>query len=1184
MNPESQNPRPELEARLTALLLGELPEQEAATLRQVISQDPELLALERRLKATIGLVRETAHPREQGESEVAPLRLSEERRQRLLAHFKTVRPQEFSKRRWWEVRLTVPVAAAAILIALLGVAMLLPALSRSKSRAQSFSALGGHAFEFRAPSEPENTRKIVLKGSAGSDNFKTWSLENARRTPMTVTVQSGAAPGQNDGVSYASVESQKNSFVGRYAYAVPGAKSELGPQITNNSLPELAKDRESLATFQFNNTWSDTTPAPAISDPTTGLPMNAYAYQSTTNLVAVDGLTKVPMLGDIPAFGRLMRSKSEAEQSNGQLYEVNVAGFVNVDTANVNYASTAGGPVSQSMEGSGTAQPQTVEALQQALENPAGRPALAPPRPTAPVSATPPAPLPVGGVVAASNGGEIQLPPQALRENEKVIDFALHHKPATSVLTGDLGLATGLDRTSGTAGIAAERGERERLVAQQVISEDRRKLSKDDVADLTQLALNNAEAAKQLSDAERKLKEMQRFAQILNMKLLSEGDSNGSKTLMPVIVSKAKAESSENHKLGFRLQELLTGKDERYALVKTERDQTDITSLASPEATSFDPYFFQTELEVMQSQKVLGRVVKDLNLEETWANKNGGKRLTSDQAVALLKKNLDLQTVPKSELIQVGVKAGTAEEAARLANAVAVAYRDYRVDERKRLSVGGIAALDSALKVQDKNLASAQAEVDRLRLQVLASTTNQLADAPLPKPAVPAPIPQPEVLTRDNAFSTFSLNVSDVSFKLAGASLEKGTLPEPNSIRAEEFINAFDYRDPEPAPGAPIAFAYERAQDPFAQNRDFIRFSIKTAAQGRQSGQPLNVVLLLDNSGSMERADRVRIIQEALRVLATQLHVQDTLSVVTFARTARLFVDGVPGDQAGKVAEEVSGLTPQGGTNLEEAMNLAYQTALRHYLANGVNRVVLLTDGAANLGDVDPESLQQKVEAQRKQGIALDCFGIGWEDYNDDLLEVLSRHGDGRYGFINTPDEAASEFAGQLAGALRVAAADVKVQVEFNPNRVTAYRQIGYAKHQLTKEQFRDNSVDAGELGAAEAGNALYVAQVNPAGDGPLATVRVRYKVPGTSDYREQEWSVAYTGATVALEQASPAMRLSAVAASFAERLASSPYASEVSVDRLLGYLNGVPDVYGADGRPRKLEWMLRQAKSLEGK
>ncbi len=328
----------------------------------------------------------------------------------------------------------------------------------------------------------------------------------------------------------------------------------------------------------------------------------------------------------------------------------------------------------------------------------------------------------------------------------------------------------------------------------------------------------------------------------------------------------------------------------------------------------------------------------------------------------------------------------------------------------------------------------------------------------------------------------------------------------------------------------------------------------------------------------------MQIIREALRVLASQLQPQAKFSVVTFARTARLWVDGVPGDQAGKAAEEVSGLTPEGGTNLEEAMNVAYQTALRHYLPNGINRVVLLTDGAANLGNVDPEALKQKVETQRKQGFALDCFGIGWEGYNDDLLEILSRNGDGRYGFINTPEEAATEFAGQLAGALQVAASDVKVQVEFNPNRVSAYRQIGYAKHQLTKEQFRDNTVDAAEIGAAESGNALYVIEANPGGEGPLAIVRVRFKIPGTSDYREHEWTVPFTGNAVSLEHASPAMRLAATASAFSEWLMSSPYATEVSPDNLLGYLGGVPEVYGADTRPKKLEWMIRQAKSIAGK
>ena len=451
---------------------------------------------------------------------------------------------------------------------------------------------------------------------------------------------------------------------------------------------------------------------------------------------------------------------------------------------------------------------------------------------------------------------------------------------------------------------------------------------------------------------------------------------------------------------------------------------------------------------------------------------------------------------------------------------------------------------------------------------------------PAPRP-VPAPVPPPEVASLDNPFSTFSLNVSDVSWRLAAAALEKGGLPDPGSIRTEEFINAFDYRDPEPGPGAPVGFAWERSAFPFAQQRDLLRLSLRTAALGREAARPLHLVLLLDNSGSMERADRVAILREALQVLARQLHPADRISVVTFARTPRLWLDAIPGPQAAERLATLGTLTPEGGTNLEEALKLAYATAARHFMAPGVNRVVLLTDGAANLGETDAAVLRRQVEEQRRRGIALDCFGIGWEGYNDDLLEQLSRNGDGRYGFINTPEEAAAGFAAQLAGALHVAAADVKVQVEFNPQRVPRWRQIGYARHQLTKEQFRDNTVDAAELGAAEAGNALYVVETNPAGTGPIATVRVRFRVPETGAYREQEWVVPFTGPAVGFDRATPSLRLAGTAASFGESLAASPFAGEVTTDRLLGYLQGVPAAFAPDPRPGRLEWMIRQAKSI---
>lgn len=712
------------------------------------------------------------------------------------------------------------------------------------------------------------------------------------------------------------------------------------------------------------------------------------------------------------------------------------------------------------------------------------------------------------------------------------------------------------------------------------------------VTNATQLASIRA-----YDDKKRDLEEMVDLQRLIIRKMNVEDiDAGLPKSAQVEIVESAQPVTPKKPSMWHRLAGESAPVASSVAKIKIERDKSDIEDVAdsagsdSSKFNPYDPHFLQTESELITSEAVLGKTV-DLLAKDGRAI-NEAKRT---EAIAELRKRIEVQPVKNTSVMEIRANGNTPEETTKLAQAVSEAYRRWKHEQGAELAMGALRSLKEKSNEQEEKIRIVKQELAQLQQNLgivdgdtsgRQSETSKKIDADLPirKPSTNAPIPQPEVLTSENAFSTFSLNVSDVAFKLAAASLEQGQMPDSASVRSEEFINAFDYRDPEPKADAPIAFAWERARYPFAHNRDLLRFSLKTAAEGRQAGRPLNLVLLLDSSGSMERVDRVRIIREALRVLAGQLQPQDKLSVISFARTARLVADGIPGSQAGAVVEQVSGLTPQGGTNLEEAMRLAYQTAARHYLAAGINRVVLLTDGAANLGDVAPDSLKQQVETQRRQGIALDCFGIGWEGFNDDLLEVLSRNGDGRYGFINSPEEAATEFAGQLAGALKVAASDVKVQVEFNTNRVTAYRQIGYAKHQLKKEQFRDNTVDAAEIAAQEAGNALYTVEVNPTGSGPLGTVRVRYKVPGTTDYREQAWDVPYTGYALSVEQSSPAMRLAASAAAFSEWLVASPFAAEVTPDRVLGLLNGVPEVFGADSRPKKLEWMIRQAKSLEGK
>lgn len=455
---------------------------------------------------------------------------------------------------------------------------------------------------------------------------------------------------------------------------------------------------------------------------------------------------------------------------------------------------------------------------------------------------------------------------------------------------------------------------------------------------------------------------------------------------------------------------------------------------------------------------------------------------------------------------------------------------------------------------------------------------------PAEKPSSSSRIIQQETLASENRFSTFSLNVSDVSFKTALATIQNRALPNPQSIREEEFVNAFNYNDPAPPRGAKIGFYWERARYPFAHNRDIVRFSVQTATLGRGLGKPMNLVILLDNSGSMERPDRVAIITEAMKVLAGQLKQGDKISVIAFARTPRLIIDGMVWGNAEAFLNRVLNLNPHGGTNLEDAMRLGYSTALKYFMPGGINRVILLTDGAANLGEVAPEVLKNMVITNRQKGIALDCFGIGWEGYNDELLEVLSRNGDGRYGFMNEPERAPIEFAEQLAGALKIAAADVKVQIEFNPSRVISYRQIGYAKHQLTKEQFRDNTVDAAEIGEAQSGNALYVIQVNPNGNGNIGFFRVRYKDPESGAYREQEWSLIYEPNVPPLEQASPSLKLAVAAGIFAEWLARNPYSTHVNLVDLERLMTGVPEVFAPNQRPRELLTMINQARMITGK
>ncbi|BDS07871.1 hypothetical protein NT6N_29110 [Oceaniferula spumae] len=478
-----------------------------------------------------------------------------------------------------------------------------------------------------------------------------------------------------------------------------------------------------------------------------------------------------------------------------------------------------------------------------------------------------------------------------------------------------------------------------------------------------------------------------------------------------------------------------------------------------------------------------------------------------------------------------------------------------------------------------KEYQAAQAEKGQLEVRLdieKQKAGNRVLRTEIPSPVRPKALPD-ETVTTAAPFSTFSLNVSDVSFKLAKAALlENGQWPEAAKVRTEEFVNAFNYGDPSPPRGEPVACAVEQSAHPFLQQRNLLRIGMKTASLGRST--PLRLTVLLDNSGSMEREDREASVHAAMQVLAQQLGPQDVITLVSFASKPRLLADRITGDKSAQLVNLVASTPSEGGTNLEEALRLARTLALRQRSEGAQDRVVLITDGVANLGNTVPTELSREIETMRQLGIAFDACGVGAEGLNDEILEALTRKGDGRYYFLNRAEDADSAFAKQLAGALTPAAKNVKVQVKFNPKRVSRYRLLGFEKHRLNKEDFRNDKVDAAEMAAEEAGNAVYQIQVNPDGEGELGEVFVRFLDTNTGRMVERSWPLPYEPQAKAFDQAAPSMQLAGTAAMLGEKLHATD-AGSVRFQMIAETLGKLRAHYRSDSRVQDLIRMCEKVK-----
>ncbi|HLP03750.1 MAG TPA: von Willebrand factor type A domain-containing protein [Opitutaceae bacterium] len=485
-----------------------------------------------------------------------------------------------------------------------------------------------------------------------------------------------------------------------------------------------------------------------------------------------------------------------------------------------------------------------------------------------------------------------------------------------------------------------------------------------------------------------------------------------------------------------------------------------------------------------------------------------------------------------------------------------------------------------------------------LNLQAAASTTStpstqstpfalaeSATDHPLPRPAQKLAAPPPstdETSAAHEPVSTFSLHVSDASFKLALTALAAGRLPDAASIRPEEFYNAFDYGDPAPGAGEKVSCRLEQAAHPFAQQRNLVRIAVRVPATGRGSGTPLNLTVLLDTSGSMERPDRRAAVRAALRTLVGLLGPADRLTLVGFARQPRLLAEALDGNHANQALDFLDRTPAEGGTNLEEALKLGGELARRHFAEAAQNRIVLLTDGAANLGNADPERLAAAIETLRSQRIAFDACGVGLEGVDDDMLEALTRKGDGRYYVLDSPEAADAGFARQLAGAFRPAAENVKLQVRFNPARVGRYRLVGFEKHRLREEDFRNDAVDAAELAAEEAAVALYEVEVLPQGEGEVAEVLVRFRDTGSKEMVERGWTVPYEPRAAAFDRASSSLQLAGTAAALAEKLRGGAAGDRVDLDALAPFVAAQRARRPDDKRLQELATLFEQLRRMK--
>jgi len=395
----------------------------------------------------------------------------------------------------------------------------------------------------------------------------------------------------------------------------------------------------------------------------------------------------------------------------------------------------------------------------------------------------------------------------------------------------------------------------------------------------------------------------------------------------------------------------------------------------------------------------------------------------------------------------------------------------------------------------------------------------------------------PFVPTDRDRESTFALDVDTASYAIAQRYVHDGTLPDPASVRVEEFVNAFDQGYAPPRDDT-FAVSGDGGPSPFLPRDEvLLRVGIQARVIDEEARKPAALTFVIDTSGSMEREDRLGLVKRALTLLVEGLGRDDTVAIVTYGSDARVDLGPTPVRDADRIVEAIDALHTDGSTNAEAGLTLGYRLAADTLREGGINRVILASDGVANVGDTDPESILRHIAWDASLGVQLVTVGFGMGNYNDTLMEQLADKGDGFYAYVNTLDDARSLFGSRLTSTLQSVALDAKAQVEFDPAVVESYRLIGYENRDVADNRFTDDSVDAGAIGAGHASTALYALKLTGEGRAAdrIATVRLRWSDPDGGMSRELAADVRVGDLADRFEAAAPAFRLDALVAAAAE-------------------------------------------------